>query len=846
MPPQLESARSPFPLDGGPVSVRLVRPPAWKGLPINSPSRPVVVALVGVAALLVLSSQDAAAEPDASPARLAGPDRVSTAAEVAEEVFAPEGGTSAETTTALVARADAFPDALASAGLAGAIDAPVLLTHPDRLSPRTRDALSRLGVDNVILLGGEDAISPAVAEEAEAGYTTDRLAGPDRYATAADLARAAAQHGSDGGTPETVIVVRGDTFADALTAGPAAFAEGNPVLLTHRDRLADATKTVLDELTPSRALILGGTAAVDDGPVTALRDRGVSVERIAGGDRAATAAAMADHLAAGGWPADRAVLARGDDFADALTASSLAGRARAPILLARSPTALGEAATGWLAERCPGVGRVRAVGGSVALAPKVLDDAHQATLDCRPLEEPVTFGYQAAAAADTGAPGLVDVVADTLERPEGWALDGALRFRAVGENPDLVFRLVPPETVEAADPRCHADASCRVDDEVWLNADRWRVPPSSWDGTVDDYRRYLVNHTVGHWLGLGHSDCRADGAAVMIDEAEGPECAPTAWPGSGERARVRQRHLAPVSVAFAGDVHGEGRVAEHLRAGLNPLEEIAPVLSAADAALVNLETAVGAGGTPQPGKEFTFQAPPALLSALGNGGVDVVSLANNHALDYGTQGLSETLQHAGDAGLRAVGAGPDASAAYESAVLELGRRRVAVVGLSRVLPPGWAAEIGRAGLASAYQVAAAEQAVQAAAERATHVVATVHWGEELAACPVDHQRDLARRLTAAGADVVAGHHPHILQGVERIDDALVHYSLGNFVWYHSREPSRYTGVWTVELGGRRPESRFTAAEIDERGRPVPASGALAHRINADLDARSPGGGRCAS
>lgn len=811
-------------------------------MPINRSPRPVVTALLGVTALLALPSQDAGAEPDASPARLAGPDRVRTAAEVAEHVFPPNGQAAAETTTALVARADTFPDALASAGLAGAIEAPILLTHRDRLSPHTRETLGQLGVDRVTLLGGEDAISPAVAEEADTAYTVDRLAGPDRYATAAELARAAARNGGD---ENTVLVVRGDIFADALTAGPPAFAEGHPVLLTHRDRLPQATKAVLDELTPTRALVLGGTAAVGEGPAAALRDRGVAVGRIAGGDRAATAAAMADHLAAGGWPAARAVLARGDDFADALTASSLAGRARAPILLAHSPTTLGGPAARWLAQRCPELRGLHAVGGAAALTPAVLDDAHQASLDCRPLEEPVTFGYQAAVAPDTDASGLVETLADALGRPKGWALDGGVRFRAVAEGPDLVFRLVTAETVEGADPRCRADASCRVGDEVWLNADRWRSPPSSWEGTVVDYRRYLVNHTVGHWLGLGHADCAGATAPVMVDESEGSGCTPGAWPTSGERARVRQRHLAPVSVAFAGDVHGEGRVAEHLRAGLNPLDEIAPVLSAADAAVVNLETAVGAGGTPQPDKQFTFQAPPSLLSALDEGGVDVVSLANNHALDHGIQGLSETLRHADDAGLHAVGAGPDASAAYEPAVLDLGRRRVAVVGLSRVLPPGWAAGSGRAGLASAYEVAAAEQAVRTAAGQATHVVATVHWGEELAECPVGHQRDLARRLTAAGADVVAGHHPHILQGVERFDDALVHYSLGNFVWYHSRESSRYTGVWTVELGGARPEGRFTAAEIDGLGRPVPASGTTARRINADVDARSPGGGRCA-
>jgi poly-gamma-glutamate synthesis protein (capsule biosynthesis protein) len=94
----------------------------------------------------------------------------------------------------------------------------------------------------------------------------------------------------------------------------------------------------------------------------------------------------------------------------------------------------------------------------------------------------------------------------------------------------------------------------------------------------------------------------------------------------------------------------------------------------------------------------------------------------------------------------------------------------------------------------------------------------IHWGIELDECPDSHQLDLARRLTAAGASVVAGHHPHILQGIQRQGDALVHDSLGNFVWYHSNAPSRFTGVWTVELDG--PDSRRPGAPLTRR-KPMP-------------------------
>jgi poly-gamma-glutamate synthesis protein (capsule biosynthesis protein) len=303
--------------------------------------------------------------------------------------------------------------------------------------------------------------------------------------------------------------------------------------------------------------------------------------------------------------------------------------------------------------------------------------------------------------------------------------------------------------------------------------------------------------------------------------------------------------VPPVTIAFAGDVHGERMVGEQLRAGQNPLEAIAPVLEAADLAILNLETAVGTSGSPEPGKTFTFRAPPELLPALRAASVDVVSLANNHALDYGQAALAETIVRSREAGLAPVGAGADEAAARAPALLRVNRRDVAVVGLSRVLPAGWAAGPGRAGIASAHDVAAAQAQVRAAEAQADIVVVLIHWGVELAECPDGTQLDLARRLTAAGADVVAGHHPHILQGVQRLGPALVHHSLGNFVWYHNRAPSRFTGVWTVELDGRGALSdRFTPAEIDGRGRPVPAGGALGAQILADVAARSPGGGRC--
>ncbi|MCU1378477.1 MAG: putative enzyme of poly-gamma-glutamate biosynthesis (capsule formation)-like protein [Acidimicrobiales bacterium] len=299
-----------------------------------------------------------------------------------------------------------------------------------------------------------------------------------------------------------------------------------------------------------------------------------------------------------------------------------------------------------------------------------------------------------------------------------------------------------------------------------------------------------------------------------------------------------------VTIAAAGDVHGEGRVQKLLDAGGNPFDAIAPTLAAADVAMVNLETAVGTSGQAAV-KEHTFRAPLSLLAALKSAGVDVVNLANNHALDYGTDALLDTIDRARAAGLLTVGAGRDRAEAYAPVVVRTPGGAVAVVGLSRVLPAGWAAGLGRPGLASAYDQSAAVAAVRRAAQLAPTVVVMIHWGVELAACPDAAQRGLADALVAAGADVVAGHHPHVLEGFDQRPGAVVAYSLGNFVWYHSNPPTNTTAVLTAtSVEGRVVASDMVPARIDGTGRPRLLAGDDAARVRSEVASLAPGRGRC--
>ncbi|HEX2040954.1 MAG TPA: CapA family protein [Acidimicrobiales bacterium] len=301
---------------------------------------------------------------------------------------------------------------------------------------------------------------------------------------------------------------------------------------------------------------------------------------------------------------------------------------------------------------------------------------------------------------------------------------------------------------------------------------------------------------------------------------------------------------ATVRVGFGGDVHGVGRVAAFLNGGGNPLAPMAPVLATNDLNVVNLETAVGSQGAPA-AKQYTFQSPPSLVAALRAAGVHVVSLANNHSLDYGPAALLETIDHARAAGLAVVGAGADAAQAYAPAVLGTPGGTVAVVGLSQVVQAGWAAGPGRPGVASAYDLAASVAAVRSARTQADHVVVVVHWGTENADCPNGKQASLAAALLRAGADAVVGHHPHRLQGVSSGDGRLVAYSLGNFVWYNNAPPNDLTGLLSVELGSDGVRGyEFAPARIDGHGRPMPLSGQAAAHAVGHLASLAPGAGRC--
>jgi poly-gamma-glutamate synthesis protein (capsule biosynthesis protein) len=223
---------------------------------------------------------------------------------------------------------------------------------------------------------------------------------------------------------------------------------------------------------------------------------------------------------------------------------------------------------------------------------------------------------------------------------------------------------------------------------------------------------------------------------------------------------------------------------------------IADLLGAADVTFANLETPIAPeakGGT----RPFVFNAPPEVVSALLRAGVDVVSVANNHAFDQGRGGFEETLRRLEAAGLKAVGAGP-ADRPAGPLLVEANGLRIAFLGFAHFFnQDGNACPPARPRTRPCLQAATldperAVAAVAAATTAADAVVVSLHWGVEYAQQPRAADVELAHRLADAGALVVLGHHPHVLQPIElyrRADGrtALIAYSLGNFVSNQSRK-----------------------------------------------------------
>ncbi|NLZ81557.1 MAG: CapA family protein [Clostridiales bacterium] len=242
-----------------------------------------------------------------------------------------------------------------------------------------------------------------------------------------------------------------------------------------------------------------------------------------------------------------------------------------------------------------------------------------------------------------------------------------------------------------------------------------------------------------------------------------------------------------ISLIFGGDLLLSGAILRQYdnNGGIQGLieESLLSELVNADISMVNQEFPFSERGTPMEGKEYTFQTPPSRINILEELGIDIVSLANNHTLDYGREALLDTFKTLEDSGISYVGAGENLDRAKQMEVIEIANTRVGFLSASRVIPvASWNASNSLSGIFTTYSADAMLKEIEEARELCDLLIVYVHWGVEFEERPASYQVKMAKAYIESGADMVIGSHPHVVQGVEYHLGKPIIYSLGNFIF----------------------------------------------------------------
>lgn len=285
-----------------------------------------------------------------------------------------------------------------------------------------------------------------------------------------------------------------------------------------------------------------------------------------------------------------------------------------------------------------------------------------------------------------------------------------------------------------------------------------------------------------------------------------------------------------VRLAVVGDVMLDEEPGEVVARGGNPFAGFAEELKKADIAVANLECVVATGGE-KVQKSYNFRAHPRCLGVLKEhfGALD---LANNHTGDYGPKALVEMIERLDQAGIPHFGAGRDLAAAHAARVLERHGLRIALLGYYESRPRALRAGADSPGVAWAEDERVVADIRDARKRhRADLVIPVLHWGWEYYTEPNERQRALAREMIDAGADLVVGGHPHVVQGAEIYRGRPIVYSLGNFAFNGFEREVAKSG-WLLRATMDRDgvvDWETKVARLDEQGLPHPSRGATSPR-----------------
>ncbi len=320
------------------------------------------------------------------------------------------------------------------------------------------------------------------------------------------------------------------------------------------------------------------------------------------------------------------------------------------------------------------------------------------------------------------------------------------------------------------------------------------------------------------------------------EPSEPPESTPSgtdtpdaAAEGADDTPAVPEPEPEPVTLLFTGDVLLSDYVLENYdRDGISGV--LSPVLleamQTADITVINNEFPFSTRGEQAPDKQFTFRVNPDYVRVLTDMGVDIAGIANNHVLDFGPDALLDTFETLENAGIDYMGAGSDLSRASALITKEVNGKTFGFLAASRVIPVvSWDIKNASPGVFTTYDPALLLAAIKEARTHCDFLSVFVHWGIERDEYPQDYQVTMAQQYIDAGADLVVGAHPHVLQGIAYYENKPVFYSLGNFIF--NREIPR-TAVLRVTV----PPEGSPAFQL------IAASAANARTIADDGDKRN--------
>lgn len=416
-------------------------------------------------------------------------------------------------------------------------------------------------------------------------------------------------------------------------------------------------------------------------------------------------------------------------------------------------------------------------------------------------------------------------------------------------------QLVIPDSYSAA-PLFQHDQSSKQGAAVSSRIEQFEYPEESLHKAEDDNpeetvaRQQKLFESTGD-KGNGMTTSEADELKESIQSISSTDLAestrsiqvkPPLTSSDGDQSGKPKPASDVVRFTFVGDLINAGKVADVVaKSGYHyPYSYVKSIFQLDDMTIANVETPITKRGVPAQHKEFVYKSSPKMASAMKEAGIDVVNLANNHVMDQGEEGLLDTFSALQGADIRYVGAGKNGTEAYQPVIVKRNGISVAVLGFSRVIPDvSWYAGKNKPGVAATYDPTKALASIRKAKQDADLVVVIAHWGKEKVDYPVKHQRDLAHAYIDAGADLIIGGHPHVLQGFEPYKGKWIAYSMGNFIFTRASQPKTWeTMVLEAECSKEGTCKLQMHPYYTELGRAVPLLGNKGQALISRLESIS--------